>query len=212
MRPLLAALITGLLATPAFAAPFTVEVDSITDGGPIPMKHAFCEATPEGKSTEGENLRPTIRWNTPPEGTRSLLVVVRDLDVPQDFTDAGKDGKVVKADAPRRLFYHWGLADVPPSTASIPGSPAKEAPKFGVALKTDMADYVKHPSNYGGPCPPWNDERLHRYEYIVYALGVETLKLPANATVADAEKAAAPDVLAEAKVTGTYTLNRALMQ
>lgn len=212
MRLFATALLTGLLASPAFAAGISVEVDNITDGGPIPMKHAFCEATPDGKSTEGENLRPGIRWSETPAGTKSLLIVVRDLDVPQDFTDAGKDGKVVKADAPRRLFYHWGLADVPPSAGSIPGSPASEAPKFGVALKTDMADYVGHPTNYGGPCPPWNDARLHRYEYIVYALGVDSLKLPEGASVADAEKAASAHVLASGKVTGTYTLNRALMQ
>jgi phosphatidylethanolamine-binding protein (PEBP) family uncharacterized protein len=207
----LAFIAASLFATHSYA--MSVEVENIHDGDPIPMKHAFCEATPNGKSTQGENIRPTIRWSGAPEGTKSFLVVVRDLDVPVDFTNAGKEGKTVANDAPRRpAFYHWGVADVPAGRSSLPGGAADSPAGVGTAYITDMASYVGHPSNYGGPCPPWNDERLHHYEYMVNALDVETLKLPDAATVGDAEKAAAKHTLASAKVTGTYTLNQALMK
>ena len=71
----------------------------------------------------------------------------------------------------------------------------------------DMAgDYL----GYDGPYPPFNDERVHRYFFRVFALDVATLSLPERFTAADAYRAMHGHVLAEAALHGTYTLNPAL--
>ena len=63
---------------------------------------------------------------------------------------------------------------------------------------------------YDGPCPPWNDDLLHHYHFRVYALDVATLGLAGRFTAAAARSAMQGHVLAEAAITGTYTLNAAL--
>jgi Raf kinase inhibitor-like YbhB/YbcL family protein len=75
------------------------------------------------------------------------------------------------------------------------------------AADHDMAgDYY----GYDGPCPPWNDEIAHRYVFTVYALGVDRLAVDGRFTAADAERAMAGHVLAQASITGRYTLNPAV--
>ncbi len=69
------------------------------------------------------------------------------------------------------------------------------------------ADMAGQYFGYDGPCPPWNDELLHRYVFTVYALDVEHLELPAVFTAPEALKAMQGHILAEASLTGTYTLN-----
>jgi hypothetical protein len=199
----------GLFATHAGAA-MHVTVEGITPGAPIPEKYALCRPTDDGKSKGGDNVRPTIGWSGAPSDTQSFAVVVTDPDVPADFTDAGKDGKVVKRDAKRQLFYHWALADIPATTHEIPGGPSYEAPEMGMAASGSLEKYVDNPTQYGGPCPPWNDERVHTYHFTVYALDVAQLKLPKDPTAAQVEAAAKKHAKASASVIGTYTLNKAL--
>jgi len=192
--------------------PLRVEVENVSENGPIPEAHALCEATPKGKSTAGKNLRPTISWSGAPKETKSYAVIVSDPDVPADFTDAGKDGRVVKANAPRQMFYHWALVDIPAATQRIEGGKAELAPRFGVPALNDLGAYMPDARNYGGPCPPWNDQREHRYHFPVYALDVSSLNLPPKATAKQAVEAieAGKHTISKGKVVGTYTLNAEL--
>ena len=63
---------------------------------------------------------------------------------------------------------------------------------------------------YDGPCPPWNDARVHRYRFGVQALDVASLDVPERFTLEDVRQAAAGHVLAEVAITGRYTLNARL--
>ena len=63
---------------------------------------------------------------------------------------------------------------------------------------------------YDGPCPPWNDELIHHYVFTLYAVEVPRLAVTGNFTGADALVALAGRVLAQASLTGVYTLNPAL--
>ncbi|WP_019053861.1 YbhB/YbcL family Raf kinase inhibitor-like protein [Sphingobium xenophagum] len=64
---------------------------------------------------------------------------------------------------------------------------------------------------YDGPCPPWNDELVHRYVFTVYALAAPAL---ADGAVLDGsavrEALERAPILAQASLTGLYTLNPAL--
>ena len=63
---------------------------------------------------------------------------------------------------------------------------------------------------YDGPCPPWNDERMHRYRFVVYALDVDTLGLSGRFTGGTLREAVAGHVLASAELSACYTLNPAV--
>ena len=60
---------------------------------------------------------------------------------------------------------------------------------------------------YDGPCPPWNDERVHHYVFTLYALDTPRLELPARFSGTDARNAMRGHVLAEASIAGRYSLN-----
>jgi Raf kinase inhibitor-like YbhB/YbcL family protein len=63
---------------------------------------------------------------------------------------------------------------------------------------------------YDGPCPPWNDERVHHYVFTLFALDVARLPLDSVFKGPDARKAMAGHILAQAALTGVYTLNPAI--
>jgi len=63
---------------------------------------------------------------------------------------------------------------------------------------------------YDGPAPPWNDERVHRYHFQLYATDLERCPVDGDFTTAEVLAAIAGHVLGEASLTGTYTLNPAV--
>ena len=63
---------------------------------------------------------------------------------------------------------------------------------------------------YDGPCPPWNDALRHRYVFTIYALDVEQLPVTGRFSGADLRQAMEGHILAQAQLTGTYSLNPAL--
>lgn len=210
-------LLLTLLAAPAAYATspvlyLDVSAEPIVGGKPIPEKHALCIPTADGKSGPGENIRPTIRWGDAPAGTQSFAILVTDPDVPASFDDAGKEGRVVAAEAPRQLFYHWGAYNIPATATALEGGDATLPLSLGTEVPNSLGSYVKRPGQFGGPCPPWNDERLHHYHFRVIALDVPTLALSAAPTTAELAEAVKGHILAENEVVGTYTLNPKLRQ
>ena len=61
---------------------------------------------------------------------------------------------------------------------------------------------------YDGPCPPWNDELVHRYHFRVFALDVARLPVKDGFKWQDAQRAMEDHVLAEATHSGKYSMNR----
>ena len=67
---------------------------------------------------------------------------------------------------------------------------------FDIALWDDFSGWFAHDKDmsgtwfgYDGPCPPWNDELAHHYEFTVRALDVPTLGLTGAFTLGDVERA-----------------------
>jgi Raf kinase inhibitor-like YbhB/YbcL family protein len=60
---------------------------------------------------------------------------------------------------------------------------------------------------YDGPCPPWNDERVHTYVFTIYALDIPQLPLDGSFTCAEARLALTGHILDEAQIFGVYSLN-----
>ena len=63
---------------------------------------------------------------------------------------------------------------------------------------------------YDGPCPPWNDAIPHRYIFTLYALDLSHLDVATPFDGHAVRAAMQGHILAEASITGRYTLNPAV--
>jgi Raf kinase inhibitor-like YbhB/YbcL family protein len=201
---------------------------SFADGTRIPGDLSFCTPDPVHHVCLGKNQNPQLTWSDAPAGTKSFVVLCHDPDVPSRGDDVNQEGRSVPASLPRVDFFHWVLVDLPASLDMIAegefsndvtprGKPGPQAPhgaRQGINNYTDWfagdndmrGDYY----GYDGPCPPWNDEIIHRYVFSVFALDLETLPLEGRFGGPEVRTAMQGHILAEARLTGTYTLNPTL--
>jgi Raf kinase inhibitor-like YbhB/YbcL family protein len=137
-------------------------------------------AIPRRYTCEGEDLAPPLAWSGLPEGTKSLALIVDDPDAPDP-------------NAPKRIFVHWLVYDIPPDAQGLPEG--GELPSGARAGRNDWGR-----TSYGGPCPPTG---RHRYFHKLYALDkvIGDLGQP---TKADLEKAMQGHILADVHLIGTY--------
>lgn len=199
---------------------------AFVDAAAIPPDYAFCKPDSKTHVTLSTNLNPDLMWADAPTGTESFAVLCHDPDVPSKGDDVNKEGRSVPATLPRVDFFHWVLIDLPSSTFAIARGAhsngvtprGKDGPKAPGGGRHGTNDYTGWFANdlemfgdyygYDGPCPPWNDELVHRYVFTLYALDVPRLEVPAlRFTGTDARNAMRGHVLAEASFSGRYTLN-----
>ncbi|AYH42936.1 YbhB/YbcL family Raf kinase inhibitor-like protein [Azoarcus sp. DN11] len=202
---------------------------SFADGARIPGEFSFCVPAAEGHVRLGGNRNPHLAWSGVPAGTRSLALICHDPDVPGKGDDVNVEGRVVPASLPRVDFFHWVVVDLPADLREIAAGSfssevtprGKPGPAGPLGSHQGINDYTGwfasddamrgNYHGYDGPCPPWNDELVHRYVFTLYALNVECCGLDSQFSGAQVRNAIAGHVLAEAKLTGTYTLNPALL-
>jgi Raf kinase inhibitor-like YbhB/YbcL family protein len=201
---------------------------NFSDGQPIPGEFAFCIPDPDSHATFAPNRSPALTWAEVPDGTRTFVITCHDPDVPTKPDDVNQEGREVPPDLPRTDFYHWVLVDLPARVTSIVDGEfshgvterGKEqtgpyGARPGVNNYTDWfsGDPNMEGTYYGydGPCPPWNDSLIHHYVFTVYATDLE--RCPADGPFSGPDVLAAIDghILAQASITGTYTLNPRLM-
>ncbi len=197
---------------------------SFSDGQAIPGDFAFCVPDPDTHATFAPNRSPALTWEGAPDGTRTLVLVCNDPDVPTKSDDVNQEGREVPSDLPRTDFFHWLLVDIPAHvTAFADGEFSNGVTERGKDHKgpygarpgiNNYTDWFSGDPNmegtyygYDGPCPPWNDSLVHHYVFTVYATDLE--RCPVDGAFGGPDVLAAIDghVLAEASITGTYTLN-----
>ena len=209
--------------------------ETFRDGGMMPAGYAFAEIDPVSRVRLAANHNPGLAWDEVPNGTESLALFCIDGDAPQDASLANRSDLMLPLMSARGDFFHWSLVDIPLAMRSIAGGQFSSAvtargkqaasvpwmdgsgPYYlrqGVndytgwfAGDPDMAgDYY----GYDGPCPPWNDERLHHYLFRLYALDVPRLALAERFTGRQALEAIHGHILDEARLVVAYSLNPAL--
>jgi len=118
--------------------PMGVEVSSseFTLGGVIPRVY----------TCDGEDVSPPLRWSSVKDAKYYAVLMV-------------------DPDAPKGLFIHWVIYNIPSNTTALEaGVPKKEeVPGLG---QQSLNNFGK--VGYGGPCPPRGSK--HRYVFIVLAL------------------------------------------
>ena len=138
------------------------------NGGKIPSRH----------TCDGENINPALTITDVPAGTRSLILIMDDPDVPKNIR---KDG----------VWDHWVVYNIPPDIRKIAeGREPPGTPGTGTGGNT----------GYYGPCPP---DREHRYFFRLYALD-SMLDLPAGADKTTVERSLAAHVIEKATLMGRY--------
>jgi len=199
--------------------------DSFQNNERIPEEFAFGKYNPDFHVELSTNKNPHLAWGDLPNGTKSLVLICLDTDVPSKPDDVNQEGKTVPASLPRVDFFHWVLVDIPADVDHIPagehstgvtsrGKSGPEAPggtRHGISNYTDWfasdpdmsGDYY----GYDGPCPPWNDEIIHHYQFTIYALDIEKCPVEGKFTGPDVMKAIEGHILDKASITGTYAIN-----
>jgi Raf kinase inhibitor-like YbhB/YbcL family protein len=199
--------------------------DSFAEGQSIPPQFAFGRPGPDAPCVLSDNRNPHLSWDRVPANTRSFVLICVDPDVPSRGDDVNQEGRSVPANLPRVDFIHWMIVDIAASQHEIPAGSyssgvtprGKQNPPGPPGSRQGINDFTGWFAadaqmsgdyhGYDGPCPPWNDELTHHYRFELYALDLPTLTVPERFTVADVRKAIGGHVLAQAQLTGVYSLN-----
>jgi Raf kinase inhibitor-like YbhB/YbcL family protein len=163
---------------PVLRRAFTVRAPDLSSRGRIGLVHVY-----NGMGCTGQNISPALEWSNAPVGTRSFAVTAYDPDAP---TGSG--------------WWHWVMYNIPANVTSLPAGAGngRNAPRGSAQGPTDFGT-----KGYGGPCPPAGDP-AHHYQFTVFALKVDRLDIPGNATPAFVGFNLNANKLATARVTGLY--------
>ena len=138
---------------------------AFSQGGHIPKKY----------SCDGEDINPPLEISDIPATARSLALIMEDPD------------------APRGIFDHWIVWNIPPDTAIAENS------NPGLNGTNSFGE-----QGYGGPCPPSGS---HRYYFKVFALD-DKLDLPAGGNKSQLEDAMKDHIVATGELMAHYSRNK----
>ncbi|MES2300190.1 MAG: YbhB/YbcL family Raf kinase inhibitor-like protein [Pseudomonadota bacterium] len=138
---------------------------------------------PPAYTCDGDDVSPPLAWSQVPPQAQSLALIIEDPDAPDP-------------QAPQRVWVHWLLFNIPPTSLGLP--PAIRKPDFAPQMREGVNDW--HRVGYGGPCPPVG---RHRYVHKLYALD-QMLPLIERASRAQLEEAMRGHILEQAELIGLY--------
>lgn len=157
---ILLSLVICLTSTVVYAGSFVLTSPSIGPDSLLTESQLF-----NGFGCSGKNQSPALKWTGIPEGTKSFAITVYDPDAP---TGSG--------------WWHWVVYNIPANVSELPSNAGKQKsdllPTGAVQGRNDYGTYA-----FGGACPPPGD-KPHRYIFTIYALKIEKIELPPDASAA----------------------------
>ena len=101
---------------------------------------------PDKYTCKGASVSPPLSWTAGPQGTKSYVLIVDDPD------------------APRGVFTHWVIFNIPFSVNKLDENIPKNATVEGVGVQGVNG---ARNTGYTGPCPP---SGTHHYIFTLYAV------------------------------------------
>ena len=129
---------------------------------------------PEQYTCKGSDTNPPLVIKNTPQGTRSLVLTVREPD------------------NPITPWTHWLVYNINPSTREV-----KESTVPGTQALNDFGNFY-----YGGPCT--FDAKKHHFVFAVYALKDALDDVNEGATMDIVDKAMKGKIIDKAVLVGTY--------
>ena len=167
-------------ASAANAQSMTLTSPDLNEGATIANEQVF-----KGFGCTGGNLSPALSWSGAPSGTKSLALSIYDPDAP---TGSG--------------WWHWVVYDLPANVNSLPkGAGAEHSSTLPAGTQQGRTDLGN--DAYHGPCPD-KGQPPHHYKFTIYALSVEKLDVPPEASGAMVTSTAKENVLAKAVFVARY--------
>ncbi len=133
---------------------------------------------PAQYTCDGPDINPPLNIEDVPAGSKSLILIMDDPDVPKEVKEDG-------------VWDHWVVFNIPPDTTQIIEGQEPQ----GIHGKGTSGNLQYH-----GPCPPDGE---HRYVFKLYALDTE-LNLSEGVIKQEVETAIKGYVIEETKLVGLY--------
>ena len=137
-----------------------------------------------GFGCSGKNISPALSWKGAPRDTRSFALTVYDPDAP---TGSG--------------WWHWVVYNIPADVSELPAGAGNAGGNLPAGALQGHSDFGT--SGFGGACPPPGD-KPHHYIFTVYALKVEKISVPDEASAAMVGFMIHANALAKASLTARY--------
>jgi hypothetical protein len=154
---------------------FTVTSDDIGAGAPLKADQV----------ASGGNTSPQLSWSGFPAETKSFVVTCFDPDAP-----------IVSG------FWHWVVVDIPAGVTSLAAGAGAlgggALPSGAFMVRSDAGE-----ASYFGAAPPQGDQ-VHRYYFVVHAVGEDKLGVDEKMTPAVVGFNLAFKTLARAVIVGTH--------
>jgi len=165
-----------VLALAGVAEKFTLLSTAFQEGQPLSTLHAYTGVS------GGKNISPPLKWSATPTGTRSLLLVCVDRHPIAN------------------QWIHWVVTNIPPQVSSL---------VEGASHTSQMPPGAKEWPNsfgtmgWGGPQPPRGSGK-HQYEFILYALNVDSLVFSRGSEWNSINQAISGKVIASAHLSAVF--------
>lgn len=135
---------------------------------------------PDKYTCKGASVSPPLFWTAGPQGTKSYVLIVDDPD------------------APRGVFTHWVIFNIPSGVNKLDENIPKNATVEGVGVQGVNG---ARNTGYTGPCPP---SGTHHYIFTIYALDT-MLDIAPKSTKDQVLDAMKEHVLATSVLVGLYS-------
>lgn len=138
---------------------------------------------PKDNTCMGANVSPSLFFDEVPEETKSLVLILEDVDnIP--------------------IWTHWMLFNIPPTTTEILENSVPEGAVEGLGSNKSFG--------FDGPCPKFY-EGIHHYWFRLFALDT-VLDLPAESERDVVEEKMREHVIAKAYLSGICNSNSTMFE